>query len=416
MLSGEILGASGLISATLLFPRKALTDPSVAWKVLFLASFMLFSNIFLGSQFANDARSKEDPSITIPSEYGYLIGGLLVGFGTKLGNGCTSGHGICGLARLSKRSFVSVVTFMIAAISAANIVAPGNSFFSQSTAFLRAESAPKLLNQELGLVVTAPIVLFSLLALANLLIAFRSLKHVEHPNSARRPLLESNSAEETNLSDLDYDKTPDSNGKDPVAESQKPKEKKETSDTKHESSEDTIEIEKKYNPNRRIPNRHERVAIQDGVGKLLPGMMAGALFATGLALSGMVVPSKILGFLNLTLLKQGTWDPTLLTVMGGGSVFSWIAYQFVEGVGVLSNKFALKSPRGSSAFCIPTNNVVDYQLVCGAMCFGIGWGIGGLCPGPALFLAANGTDPIIRFWWPTYIVGAFLAQKVKDRS
>jgi uncharacterized membrane protein YedE/YeeE len=417
LLSGEILGASGLISATLLFPRKALTDPSVAWKLLLLASLMLISNTILGSHFADDVRTREDPSLTIVSTYAYLVGGLLVGFGTKLGHGCTSGHGICGLARLSKRSFVSVITFMLAAISATTIVAPDNSAFSTSTAFLRAQKAPELVNQKLGLTVTVPLVLASIFALLNLWKAVRSLNEDE-PSSSRRPLLESNNnnTETLNSSDLDSNEDGENeeataNGKAPAADAQKPPQQ--NGEAKQASSKDTIEVEKKYSSNRRIPNRHERVAIQDGVGKLIPALVVGPLFALGLALSGMVIPSKILGFLNLFLVNQGTWDPTLLTVMASGSIFSWIAYQFVEGVGILSNKFALECPRGSSSFSIPTNTVVDFHLVGGALCFGAGWGIAGLCPGPALFLAASGTAPIIYFWWPTYIAGAFLAQTVQ---
>jgi uncharacterized membrane protein YedE/YeeE len=379
---------------------------------------MLISNTILGSHFADDVRTREDPSLTIGSTYAYLVGGLLVGFGTKLGNGCTSGHGICGLARLSKRSLVSVVTFMLAAISTATIVAPDNSAFSQSTAFLRAQKAPELVNQKLGLTVTVPLVLASIVALVNLWKAVRSLNE-DRPSSLRRPLMEINNnyTENLNLSYLDSDEDggkeeATANGKAAVADAQKPPQQ--NGEAKQASSKDTIEVEKKYTPNRRIPNRHERVAIQDGVGKLIPAVVAGALFALGLALSGMVIPSKILGFLNLFLLNQGTWDPTLLTVMAGGSIFSWISYQFVEGVGILSNKFAIECPRGSSSFAIPTNSAVDFHLVGGALCFGVGWGIAGLCPGPALFLAASGTAPIIHFWWPTYIAGAFLAQKVKE--
>eukprot|EP00980_Cylindrotheca_fusiformis_P021131 scaffold8114_cov126-Cylindrotheca_fusiformis.AAC.17 len=369
LLSGEILGASGLITAVTLFPKKALTDVSVAWKVLFMASFMLISNALLAGHFATDPRTGADANLAIASTYGYLVGGFFVGFGTKLGNGCTSGHGICGLARLSKRSFVAVASFMLSAIATASITAPDNSFTSEATAFLRTDTVPELFNQKLGLVVTAPLVLASVVALFNLWKAYKSL-NVDHSDSAQKPLLD---------------------------------EKAKSKETTKPSTE-------------KRPNRQERVAIQDGVGKLIPGMVAAVLFAAGLAVSGMVVPSKILGFLNPFLVQHGTWDPTLLMVMGGGSVFSWFSYQFVDGFGILSNKFTLSSPRDSSAFCIPTNTVIDFQLVFGATCFGIGWGIGGLCPGPALFLAAAGTAPIISYWWPTFLVGSYLAQKIKERN
>jgi len=51
--------------------------------------------------------------------------------------------------------------------------------------------------------------------------------------------------------------------------------------------------------------------------------------------------------------------------------------------------------------------------VVGALCFGVGWGAAGLCPGPALFLAATGTQPVIVYWWPAFLVGSFVAQRIK---
>lgn len=92
LLSGEILGASGLVSSTVLYPDKALTDPSVTWKLVFLTSFLVFSNIVLGQYFAVDPRMGEDEHLAVVSTAGYLLGGALVGFGTRLGNGCTTGQ------------------------------------------------------------------------------------------------------------------------------------------------------------------------------------------------------------------------------------------------------------------------------------------------------------------------------------
>ena len=83
LVSGDILGASGLVSSSLLTPRKTLTDPSLTWKLVFLSTFLLFSNVILGQHFTNDTRLGNDPSIPVVSIYGYLLGGLFVGFGTR---------------------------------------------------------------------------------------------------------------------------------------------------------------------------------------------------------------------------------------------------------------------------------------------------------------------------------------------
>lgn len=94
LLSGEILGASGIVNALLLQTRKTLTEPSQAWKLTFLASFALFSSLVLGRHFAQDERIGYTDSIPVVSTWGYLVAGFFVGFGTRLGNGCTSGHGM----------------------------------------------------------------------------------------------------------------------------------------------------------------------------------------------------------------------------------------------------------------------------------------------------------------------------------
>lgn len=384
LLSGEILGCSGLVSSTILYPKKSLTDPSVTWKLVFIATFLVFSNTILGQYFAADPRMGNDEHLMLVSTAGYLIGGAFVGFGTRLGNGCTTGHGICGLARLSKRSLVAVMAFMLSALITANLVAPDSSMFAEMTAFLRTDVAPELQNATLGKTVTMPLVMATMIALYNLRKATESLETTEE--DLKKPLVDTATEAE---------------------------EKKE--ETPKEGDKNEIEVSKKFNSKKRIPNRQERIIIQDGTGKLLPAIFAGSLFALGLALSGMVIPSKILGFLNLYLVGHGTWDPTLLTVMGGGSIFSWVAYQFVDGYGIIPNKYSISAPRGSSSFCnIPTNTKIDTNLVVGGAMFGIGWGVAGLCPGPALFLAATGTQPIIQYWWPMFIGGAFLAQKVKE--
>jgi uncharacterized protein len=87
LLTGDIMGASGLCSSVILEPIQAVKSPQQAWKLALLTSFMLTSNVILGSHFTDDVRLSEDEHLPIVSWAGYVLGGLFVGFGTKLGNG-----------------------------------------------------------------------------------------------------------------------------------------------------------------------------------------------------------------------------------------------------------------------------------------------------------------------------------------
>ena len=103
-------------------------------------------------------------------------------------------------------------------------------------------------------------------------------------------------------------------------------------------------------------------------------ILIGALFGAGLALSGMLNPSKVAGFLDLF----GTWDPSLAFVMGGGVVANFIGHRIVM------RRSGPVFASGAADFRIPANNAIDSKLVVGSALVGIGWGLGGLCPGPAI--------------------------------
>ena len=104
---------------------------------------------------------------------------------------------------------------------------------------------------------------------------------------------------------------------------------------------------------------------------VIPGLLVGLLFGAGLALSGMVNPTRVLGFLDLA----GHWDPTLAFVLMAALLPSALAY-------ALTRK--MNRPVMAEEFCIPQNRTIERRLVAGAAMFGIGWGIVGLCPGPAI--------------------------------
>jgi len=100
-------------------------------------------------------------------------------------------------------------------------------------------------------------------------------------------------------------------------------------------------------------------------------ILSGLLFGAGLAISGMADPQRVRGFLDIF----GIWDPTLIFVMGG-AIFVMMAAWLVQR--------RMLQPLLANRFELPKNKDIDRPLVIGAILFGIGWGIVGLCPGPAL--------------------------------
>jgi uncharacterized protein len=104
-LNGRVAGVSGIVNGAI-FPQ----HDDFAWRAAFLIGLIAAGGLYM-AMVHNAPLPRADFSRT-----GLVIAGLLVGFGTRMGNGCTSGHGVCGLGRLSLRSFVAVLTFMATAI------------------------------------------------------------------------------------------------------------------------------------------------------------------------------------------------------------------------------------------------------------------------------------------------------------
>lgn len=127
---------------------------------------------------------------------------------------------------------------------------------------------------------------------------------------------------------------------------------------------------------------------------LLVSLFAGLLFGLGLAISGMTYPGKVLNFLDLT----GNWDPALLFVLGGAVGVTVIGFRWI---------LRRKAPLFSAHFFLPRAQDIDRKLVAGALIFGIGWGISGYCPGPAI---ASLASPNWETWvfLPSMLLGVFL--------
>lgn len=327
--SGDMLGACGIVSSISLAPKAAMQKAEQQWKLVLLASFCLTSNLFFASEYQD-----EGDALARLSPWAFFLGGLLVGFGTKLGNGCTSGHGICGLARFSTRSLASVCTFMCVGIVTAYLTQASTTPFPKDIfAFLRNDEATEL---TMWPKTASVVVMF--MALAALM----------------------------------------------------------------------------------APSFHD-LSLSNSRKKLAPAAISGALFAVGLYVSRMVFPKYVFGFLNLGLLARGgdNWDPTLMFVMGGGVLVSVVSYQFIDGYSlVLPRDKTLSKPillSDGAKFNIPSNHTIDKELILGAILFGLGWGITGLCPGPAIFLASIGVAWILVCYWPAFLIGTFVASLLQQR-
>ncbi|MDQ7048194.1 MAG: YeeE/YedE family protein [Enterobacterales bacterium] len=123
--------------------------------------------------------------------------------------------------------------------------------------------------------------------------------------------------------------------------------------------------------------------------------ISGFLFALGLAIAGMTMPSKVIAFLDIF----GQWDISLIFVMAGAiSVYSLI-FHFV--------KPKLKTPLCDSEFKLPTRTKIDLPLVIGAALFGAGWGLGGFCPGPAI-TSLSLMNPAVLVFVVTMLVGMYI--------
>lgn len=112
--------------------------------------------------------------------------------------------------------------------------------------------------------------------------------------------------------------------------------------------------------------------------------LAGALFGTGLLISGMTQPAKVIGFLDAT---RG-WDPSLAFVMAGAAGVYAVLFRMIR---------RRMRPWLDLHFHLPTRRDLDMPLVLGAAIFGVGWGLGGLCPGPGIVAAASGSSSALAF-------------------
>ncbi len=116
---------------------------------------------------------------------------------------------------------------------------------------------------------------------------------------------------------------------------------------------------------------------------VIVALLAGVLMGLGLAVSGMINPAKVLNFLDLA----GDWDPTLVVVMASALLTTMVGYRLV---------LSRKMPLFAASFSLPMRRDIDVRLIVGAALFGMGWGLAGFCPGPAIAaLTSLRAEPLI---------------------
>jgi uncharacterized membrane protein YedE/YeeE len=235
------------------------------------------------------------------------VGGFLVGLGASIANGCTSGHGICGNARFSKRSMLNTITFMATGAAAATLAGTAAAAgVITSISPVRVTQQPEAMNKFTTLLAAAAAVFGSLG------IASKSSKTILSAGSSK-----------------------------------------------------------------------SRAALE-----FLSEAAAGAFFALGLALSGMTQPSKVAAFLSPTL---AAWDASLMFVMGAALLVATPVFQAV------SRGWLRTQPLLTGQFDLPTSSAVDGKLLAGGALFGIGWGLTGMCPGPAVVSLARPAEKNVAF-------------------
>ena len=312
LFKGRITGMSGIYFGVITSDNK-----SAYWKIFFILMTFLTTIVTweivgfdsLGDDYPN---LFDHPNFLISNlnKPGYFLAGIFVGLGTKLGNGCTSGHGVCGLPRLSIRSLVYVPIFVAFAI----ITATFRSY------------VPFLDGDDMNFDTTDYSVIINMVfVLAGWGMLFFCFYYYSKFTSAF-------------LIDM-----------------------------------------------------------------IVTGF-TGIVFALGLIISGMCKRSKILGFLIL----NSSWDYSLMIVLCTAVGINFVTFYYIVQI--------KKETVFGEHLEIPTNNKIDGKLILGGVLFGIGWGLGGLCPGPGFVLFPFLTPHITLFWFLGLTLGQYAVKIYEERN
>ena len=350
-LCGQISGISGILG------KLTLRSSLLSWQLSFVLG-LLSAGVYFNSDWGD--KSVFGPPVDIHWSV-VLIGGIFVGIGPHLSNGCTSGHGAIGLARLSPRSLVAVVTFLLfGALSAgySRSRSVRHYIYSSGAASLPPPKSAPAWNLSLSLYFVP------LSCALALILAFRASAKWRH-------------AKQSSVSDV-------------AAKSAKP-------------------------PSKSLP-----IPTATMVGGYAATFSCGLIFGLGLCLSGMCNPAKVLRFLDFA--GDGGWDPQLLFVLGGAVMANLITFNLMSKQRSKPLFASVTADTANGTFnavplcncfnygpAAPANQLVTWRLVVGAAVFGIGWGITGVCPGPGVVAYAAGSSHV-GLALPSILVGFVLSE------
>lgn len=318
-MTGRTLGISGAVKGLVASP-----GPVNAWRIAFLVGLV-------GSGVLADvpgiAFETHGSSVSLARS---VLAGILVGWGTASANGCTSGHGICGNARLSPRSIVATMVFMATGAITATVTETSKALGSP-TVDTMGTHVPVMMR----------------------------IQWWPSPTHAARAGIATAVSAAVLLA--------------------------------------THALAKKITGDSKLENRY-KVALD-----LLSETVTGAVFGTGLLISGMTDPSKVAGFLTL---HWATWDPSLAVVMAGALAVVAPSYHWLT-----SQPGGMKPACGQSWTPPPGKGApINASLIIGAATFGIGWGLAGGCPGPVMVRMLSSSVDIVNplVWLLSFIGGQWI--------
>ena len=429
-LTGQTLGFSGIVGGVVRegFPGQQ------PWRVSFLLGTLAAGGI-LTLALGSPGSLASTAVFGVPQPIHWLValtGGLLVGYGTRLGNGCTSGHGVCGIPRGSPRSLAAVGTFMaVAALSAGLSRAP----FSRPSLYSSSD------NTLPGGLYIVPMI--GAMLLAFLVPTIESMIYTSSSTKATAPIQssentptvslteskESAMSTETLLKANDTDSTSVQKSEARLRHnssggSSSPVLQRASVDDDKIKNVDIKTENKLSTPVSDMTTSSTSAPLMARV-QVLSGVFVGGLVAgLALALSGMAEPAKVFRFLDFTGVEG--WDPQLAFVMGGAVVTNGLAvyllacttrsntspspvsYASTQSGGIVKAKSIPKFSELLPLALSAPNMKIDSQLLIGAALFGAGWGLTGVCPGPAIVNFASGTSSHVAISAAGTVVGMVL--------
>lgn len=319
---GSVIGISGILGSS----TSAAKDLSRLWTLTYLAGLITAGRII--KTIEPQAFGDHDNASTL-SYTGIVVAGLLTGIGTRMGNGCTSGHGICGLPRRSPRSLVAVLTFMTSGALTAYLAREFNLFHGGSP---HADANATLVSM------TTP----TLVALgASYLI--RSTPLVAKSTSTN-------------------------------------------------------------------------ITVGETILKHVSAFLCSLTVGAGLGISGMCNADRVIHFLDFS--GPAGWDYSLMGVMGAGVMVNVFLFEYFSrsNANVMVSSICGKKERVGSMLTMgmkQSNLIINTKLVLGSFLFGIGWGLGGVCPGPAI-VSLGASIQKASIFVPMMITGMMINDVVEE--